>query len=63
MKYHIMKKNNQKQVYSTPEIVCIVIDAEISIQLESSPPEGPSEFTHSTQLNMNNPFKDSKNLV
>jgi hypothetical protein len=55
-----MKTNNQKQVYSTPEIICVVLDAEISLQLQSAPPEGPGEGSGaslSPEYFNNDPFK------
>lgn len=51
-----------KITYSTPHIESIIIDSEISLALESSPPMGPDE----TQLLNNpvnfiqNPFHDNK---
>ncbi len=41
-----MKKNTpfeQKKSYSTPLFTLIVLDNEISLQLESNPPFGPDE--------------------
>lgn len=38
-------KITQKRIYISPEIVCIDLDYEISLALESSPPEGPGEYT------------------
>lgn len=32
-----------KRIYNSPEIVCIDLDKDISLALESSPPEGPGE--------------------
>lgn len=32
-----------KQLYSKPEIVCIELDNEISLSLQSDPPIGPDE--------------------
>ncbi len=53
-----MKTNNQKQVYSTPEIVSILLDNEISLALASeTPPDGPGETYNTTPEYLhNNPF-------
>lgn len=51
-----------KITYSTPHIERIIIDSDVSLALESSPPLGPDE----TQLLNNpvnfiqNPFRDDK---
>ncbi|MFZ4724186.1 MAG: hypothetical protein ACOYMD_01930 [Paludibacter sp.] len=55
-----MKTNNQKQVYSTPVLVSIKLDTEISLQLQSAPPEGPGEGSGaslSPEYFNNDPFK------
>ena len=36
-------KNTEKRLYYSPEIVCVELDNEISLALESEPPAGPSE--------------------
>lgn len=36
-------KISEKQIYSRPEIVCIELDNEISLSLQSDPPIGPDE--------------------
>ena len=45
-------------MYKTPEIVCVALDNEISLALESSPPVGPGEGTSlATEYINNDPFK------
>lgn len=39
------EKITEKRIYNSPEIVCIKLDYEISLALESSPPEGPGEYS------------------
>jgi len=53
-----MNKNNQKQAYSTPEIECIALDKDISLQLASElPPFGPGELVSLTHEYLkNDPF-------
>ncbi len=53
-----MKKADSinKQKYSTPVVEKIEIDSNISLQLDSSPPIGPSE-TNNVQPNQMSPFK------
>lgn len=49
-----------KKTYTIPSIEIILLDNEISLALESSPPEGPGEgIGQSLQNNQNNPFKDT----
>lgn len=50
----------KKRSYNCPEIVCIQLDNEISLALESSPPNGPDE---SNNLKQNNPFKEQAGLT
>ncbi len=50
----------EKKIYCTPCIEIILLDNEISLALESSPPPGPSE-THN--LNQQSPFKNETGLV
>jgi len=33
----------QKPAYTTPEIICVALDHQISLQLDSNPPFGPGE--------------------
>ncbi len=33
----------EKQIYNRPEIICVKLDNEISLALESTPPVGPDE--------------------
>ena len=60
-----MKENNRKKTYSTPELICIQLDNEISLALESNPPFGPEETlnTRIIENNINNVFKIDKNVV
>lgn len=39
-----MKSANEKSTYSTPMIFKVVLDNEISLQLQSDPPDGPGEM-------------------
>ncbi len=56
-----MVTKNQKQVYTTPEIVCITLDNEISLQLDSAPPGGPGEGASLSPEYLNNdPFKTNQ---
>lgn len=49
-----------KREYKTPFIVRINLDNEISLVLESNPPEGPEEVTsNATEYFNNDPFKAS----
>lgn len=48
-----------KKKYTLPAIEIIMLDNEISLALESSPPVGPSESLNSIQ----NPFKEQTGLV
>ena len=41
-------ENNIKREYSSPEIECIQLDKEISLQMESVPPTGPDEIKPAT---------------
>jgi hypothetical protein len=51
-----MKTN---KTYIAPQIELIELDNEISLALESNPPEGPGE----TQNFQENPFKENVDLV
>ncbi len=55
-----MKTTNimaKKRTYSTPDVLCIKLDNEISLALASDPsPEGDPNFTSTPQLK-NDPFK------
>lgn len=56
-----MKKNTsfeQKKSYITPKFTLIVLDNEISLQLESNPPIGPDEVRFvQPDSNMSDSFK------
>lgn len=54
------EKTTEKRMYTSPVIVCVELDNEISLVLESSPPEGPGE---GLGYNKNNPFKSDTSLV
>jgi hypothetical protein len=49
----------EKKKYTVPAIEIIMLDNEISLALESSPPAGPSETLNSIQ----SPFKKETGLV
>jgi len=48
-------KTNKK--YITPKIEIIKFDADISLQLTSAPPEGPSESLLTPKYMNNDPYK------
>ena len=49
-----------KRVYSQPEITVMRLDNEISLALESAPPEGPNEVMNTAPEYFNNdPFKNN----
>jgi hypothetical protein len=50
----------EKKQYTIPAIEIIILDNEISLALESSPPAGPSE---SFNFKTTNPFKQESGLV
>lgn len=55
LKYIPMKTNRK---YLAPKIEVIQLDNEISLQLQSTPPEGPGESASlSTEYMKTNPFK------
>lgn len=50
----------ERQIYSHPEIICVELDNEISLALESTPPEGPEEgYSNVLRSFCNDPFKES----
>jgi len=51
-----MKTENCKKKYIVPLMECVKLDNEISLALESLPPEGPgeSELMYSPEYNKNN---------
>ena len=53
------EKRKEKRIYKNPEIQLIKLDNEISLALESSPPEGPGESFNNVQT----PFKLDSGLV
>jgi hypothetical protein len=51
---------NGKRKYIIPEIEQIMLDYEISLALESSPPNGPTEACfHNQEYHNNDPFKST----
>jgi hypothetical protein len=49
-----------KRVYSQPEITVMRLDNEISLALESAPPDGPNEVMNTVPEYFNNdPFKNN----
>ena len=47
-----------RRFYTSPRIELIILDNEISLALESSPPVGPEESSNNLSFNFNdNPFK------
>jgi len=56
MKSHVQEAGH---VYIAPEIKVIQLDNEISLALESNPPEGPGEGALTVNDTLNRPFKDN----
>ncbi len=53
-----VNRNIQKSPYSSPQIKQVKLDNEISLILESAPPEGPDEVSNFKPEYFNNdPFK------
>lgn len=51
------ERTTKKRIYNSPEIVCVELDYEISLALESSPPDGPGEYAKlSPEYIGNDPF-------
>lgn len=46
-----------KKQYVTPELEIVILDNEISLALESNPPNGPDEITWSNSVSQIDPFK------
>ncbi|MEI8273463.1 MAG: hypothetical protein WCG08_12640 [Paludibacter sp.] len=54
-------KSTEKRNYSTPLIERVILDNEISLQLESTPPPAPGETHLQTPEYLNNdPFKTNQ---
>lgn len=50
--------SSEKRNYTSPDIECILMDKQISLQLDSNPMEGPGEaFFQSTTYNNQDPFQ------
>jgi hypothetical protein len=47
----------EKKKYISPSIELVVLDNEISLALESNPPEGPNESAFLIHTTNNNPFQ------
>ncbi len=55
------EKNIEKRMYNIPEIVCVELDNEIALQLESTPPPAPGEAKLNAPEHFNNdPFKTNQ---
>jgi hypothetical protein len=55
-------KMTEKRMYSSPEIELIKLDNEISLALESMPPDGPGEGAGASltpEYMKNDPFKNN----
>ena len=48
-----------KKTYLQPQIMCIELDNEISLALQSSPPIGPSETYNQPEDSSSNPFRNT----
>ena len=59
MNKRIVMKNTEetKQVYKTPIIEHIILDNQISLAMESTPPEGPDEVYNKPTYMNSDPFK------
>ena len=54
-------KNTEKRIYSSPTLVRIELDNEISLALESTPPAAPGEVMNKTPEYFNNdPFRGNQ---
>lgn len=51
-----IKKMTGRRIYNHPKMVCIELDNEISLALESTPPIGPDETRQVIDYNQNSPF-------
>ena len=50
--------NTKKINYSTPQIICVQLDNEIALALQSAPPAGPGEPTgYSPEYFNNDPLR------
>jgi len=50
----------EKSIYKTPQIECVKLDNEISLQLQSDAPVGPDEsFSKAYEYLNNDPFKSN----
>jgi hypothetical protein len=61
-KYKNMKtiyKIAEKRAYCTPDVICIKMDNEISLALESANPDGDPTFSSNQQFFNNDPFKSN----
>jgi hypothetical protein len=47
----------EKKIYIAPEIMLVELDADISLQLTSAPPEGPGESSLAPNYFNNDPYK------
>jgi hypothetical protein len=54
-----LKGEKLVELYTPPHIEKIILDNEISLALESTPPEGPDETLLAPGYFKNNPFKDN----
>ncbi len=51
------EKKNEKRMYNIPEIQTIKLDKEISLAMESAPPDGPGEIVSNNKVVFgNSPF-------
>jgi len=58
------EKASERQIYNSPEIVCVELDNEISLALESAPPVGPEEsYISSPDYYNNDPLKCNLTLT
>ena len=55
-----MNSKIEKRIYTQPQLVYVKLDNDISLALESAPPEGPNEVMNRTPEYFNNePFKSN----
>ena len=55
-----MNSKIEKRIYTQPQLVYVKLDNDISLALESAPPEGPNEVMNRTPEYFNKePFKSN----
>lgn len=58
------EKISERRIYYRPEIVCVELDNEISLALESTPPVGPEEsYNYSPEYFNIDPLKPQTDIA